>query len=499
MTSMPEVAGRNDDRYFGAVTGAPELVVRPLSGWNAQGVYSELSESSRRRLLAAVNNLSPADHDAVVTSRGHWHCLPETNAERLPGSDCAGRDRFRTGINFRGHYRVPVSNVIRPSGPDRASTAREPGKFEASFEGAMMNYEHDEGSYVEDSDEQQQQEEGDSEMRSRLEEEEGGRSRSYLRFSERVGVVGEETSGENGGHDHRVAGVGEVSEEGMGSEEGETEDISEDGDSLASATESEVLQKALDVLGLDIDGRVLPLSAEQDLLVQSLWIKPGATDLRPGLSATSTPSSLNNSKPCDPRSALAPHWIRRLDREVLFSPPSDPAEEEKLVTSIKKNLVAIVNNLSEDQWRYPPPPSFLPTSTSMTGSSSTNQEGLENGGGMWQEMHDAYLEREFNPLTLVRTHMADDEREVHPTQPPRELWMGEDEDEGLDSEASLRYLLSTPSPAVPPGSANLLLNHSGNPALGSARPLSRSSHRSFSRPAKSSSLTQQVSRLGMTE
>ncbi|PLW07041.1 hypothetical protein PCASD_24454 [Puccinia coronata f. sp. avenae] len=48
MTSMPEVAGRNDDRYFGAVTGAPELVVRPLSGWNAQGVYSELSESSRR-------------------------------------------------------------------------------------------------------------------------------------------------------------------------------------------------------------------------------------------------------------------------------------------------------------------------------------------------------------------------------------------------------------------------------------------------------------------
>ncbi|PLW12433.1 hypothetical protein PCANC_19156 [Puccinia coronata f. sp. avenae] len=40
--------GRNDDRYFGAVTGAPELVVRPLSGWNAQGVYSELSESSRR-------------------------------------------------------------------------------------------------------------------------------------------------------------------------------------------------------------------------------------------------------------------------------------------------------------------------------------------------------------------------------------------------------------------------------------------------------------------
>ncbi|PLW21381.1 hypothetical protein PCANC_03833 [Puccinia coronata f. sp. avenae] len=91
MTSMPEVAGRNDDRYFGAVTGGPELVVRPLSGWNAQGVYSELSESSRRRLLAAVNNLSPADHDAVVTSRGHWHCLPETNAERLPGSDCGQR------------------------------------------------------------------------------------------------------------------------------------------------------------------------------------------------------------------------------------------------------------------------------------------------------------------------------------------------------------------------------------------------------------------------
>ncbi|PLW09559.1 hypothetical protein PCANC_21262 [Puccinia coronata f. sp. avenae] len=48
--TLPEwcCQGRNDDRYFGAVTGAPELVVRPLSGWNAQGVYSELSESSRR-------------------------------------------------------------------------------------------------------------------------------------------------------------------------------------------------------------------------------------------------------------------------------------------------------------------------------------------------------------------------------------------------------------------------------------------------------------------
>jgi hypothetical protein len=33
---------------FGAVTGAPELVVQPLSGWNAQGMYSELAESSRR-------------------------------------------------------------------------------------------------------------------------------------------------------------------------------------------------------------------------------------------------------------------------------------------------------------------------------------------------------------------------------------------------------------------------------------------------------------------
>jgi hypothetical protein len=49
------VQGRNDDSYLGAVTGAPDLVGRPVGGWNAQGMYSELSESSRRvlyRLMA---------------------------------------------------------------------------------------------------------------------------------------------------------------------------------------------------------------------------------------------------------------------------------------------------------------------------------------------------------------------------------------------------------------------------------------------------------------
>ncbi|PLW11436.1 hypothetical protein PCANC_21274 [Puccinia coronata f. sp. avenae] len=62
--TLPEwcCQGRNDDRYFGAVTGAPELVVRPLSGWNAQGVYSELSESEsiRRPMWDVATSLGDA-------------------------------------------------------------------------------------------------------------------------------------------------------------------------------------------------------------------------------------------------------------------------------------------------------------------------------------------------------------------------------------------------------------------------------------------------------
>ncbi|PLW11465.1 hypothetical protein PCANC_09516 [Puccinia coronata f. sp. avenae] len=37
------VQGSPIDSSFGEVTGAPELVVGPLDGWNAQGMYSEVS------------------------------------------------------------------------------------------------------------------------------------------------------------------------------------------------------------------------------------------------------------------------------------------------------------------------------------------------------------------------------------------------------------------------------------------------------------------------
>ncbi|WAR59984.1 hypothetical protein PtB15_11B625 [Puccinia triticina] len=266
--------------------------------------------------------------------------------------------------------------------------------------------------------------------------------------------------------------------EGVGREEG-TREMSEFGeeelDSLAEASEDEVVRRALDILGLDADGRVLPLSADQELLLQSLWAKPGATDLRSGLAPAS-------AKPLDPDSALAPPWLRSLRHSVLFTPPSDPQEEEHLVNAIKKNLGSIVNNLSEDQWRYPPPPSFLPsTSCSAT---RANLEGLEGGHSTSHE-HEAYLQREFNPLSLVSSLPGDALSEL--AQPPRQLWLGEDEDDGLDSEASLIDLLNA-SPALPDSA-----NHSH---LSPTWPVPR---RSNTRHAQSSSLAKQVSRLGMTE
>ncbi|EFP78838.2 hypothetical protein PGT21_030016 [Puccinia graminis f. sp. tritici] len=324
-----------------------------------------------------------------------------------------------------------------------------------------MSDEQDEGSYIEE-DEEEEEEEEDQFTSSEFQQDERGGSMSYLRFHAPAGA-GEGLDSE--------PGEGEAREEGTEMEELDEEEL----DSLAEASEDQVVRRALEILGLDPDGRVLPLSADQELLLHSLWAKSGAADLRPGLAPAS-------AKPLDSHSALAPKWLRDLRHSVLFSPPSDPQEEENLVNAIKKNLCSIVNNLSEDQWRHPPPPSFLP-STSCS-SSRANPEGFEGATSSTHE-HEAYLQREFNPLSLVSSLAADSMADS--AQPPRQLWLGEDEDDGLDSEASLIDLLNA-SPALPE-SANQ--SH-----LSPTWPRPR---RSNTRHAQSSSLARQVSRLGMGE
>jgi len=336
----------------------------------------------------------------------------------------------------------------------------------------MMSDDHDEGSYEEE------EEEGFTS--SRFEAEEGGQSRSYLRFEE--GMEG----GLESPMESRERGTIGTMSSGLTGQETSMSGTEEE-DSLASAPESEVVGRALSILGLDPDGRLLPLSPDQERRLQSLWINPGSADL------PDDPPPLTN-KPLNPNSSLAPRWIRNLQNSVLFQPPNNPHEEELLLLAVRKNLAAIVNNLSEDQWRYPLPPSFLPTSTSKSG------QGQEGGGKMLETQHEGYLERSFNPLTVISKERGEGERqagrEEGGVEPPRHLWVGEDEDSGLDSDASLRDLL-LPDPArndSPIRSSLLRPNPSSDPTA----PFPRFP-RSATRHAQSSSLAKHVSRLGMAD
>ncbi|POW00534.1 hypothetical protein PSTT_13089 [Puccinia striiformis] len=327
-----------------------------------------------------------------------------------------------------------------------------------------MSNDREEGSYMEEEEEEYEEGQTDQFTSSEFQQDEGGRSTSYLRFSDPMSVGGERLEESEPGED---GGRGDGTE----MEDLEEEDF--------DTSESEVLQRALGILGLDQAGRVLPLSADQEVLLHSLWAKPGAADLRSGLAPVA-------AKPLDPNSALAPQWLRNLRQSVLFTPPSDPQEEENLLNAIKKNLSSIVNNLSEDQWRYPPPPSFLPSSTSYS-SSRMNPEGFESDYTLERD-HESYLRREFNPLSLVSS-LGSESSMADSAQPPRQLWLGEDEDEGMDSEASLLDLLNA-SPQLPESA-----NHSHlSPTWPRSLP-----RRSNTRHAQSSSLAKHVSRLGMAE
>ncbi|KAI9622186.1 hypothetical protein H4Q26_015220 [Puccinia striiformis f. sp. tritici PST-130] len=319
-----------------------------------------------------------------------------------------------------------------------------------------MSNDREEGSYMEEEEEEYEEGQTDQFTSSEFQQDEGGRSTSYLRFSDPMSVGGERLE------------ESEPGEEGGRGDGTEMEDLEEeDFDSLAEASESEVLQRALGILGLDQAGRVLPLSADQEVLLHSLWAKPGAADLRSGLAPVA-------AKPLDPNSALAPSGY------VTF------VKEENLLNAIKKNLSSIVNNLSEDQWRYPPPPSFLPSSTSYS-SSRMNPEGFESDYTLERD-HESYLRREFNPLSLVSS-LGSESSMADSAQPPRQLWLGEDEDEGMDSEASLLDLLNA-SPQLPESA-----NHSHlSPTWPRSLP-----RRSNTRHAQSSSLAKHVSRLGMAE
>ncbi|MBW0506694.1 hypothetical protein O181_046409 [Austropuccinia psidii MF-1] len=251
--------------------------------------------------------------------------------------------------------------------------------------------------------------------------------------------------------------------------DGNPNQLDDDIDSLLDASENQVENRALSILAMDRHGRVLPLPIESELLLNSLWSRNGNHDLR-------SSSNSSNLKPLDPNSSQAPNWIKKLQNDILIQPPSKQEDKDTLFEAIKQNLLSIVNNLSDDQWRFPPPPAFLPsTRTDLTRTAGLGTETLE----------ESYLQTDYNPCSqlCLNPHLPE------PTmQPPRNLWLGEEEDNGADSDVSLIDLL------------NVVATRNDSQSSHLPNPRSNLISRTLNtRHGQGSALARQVSRLGMTE
>ncbi|KAI8458021.1 hypothetical protein BY996DRAFT_4558889, partial [Phakopsora pachyrhizi] len=234
-------------------------------------------------------------------------------------------------------------------------------------------------------------------------------------------------------------------------------------DSLVDESDSVISKRALSILGMDSDGRVLRLSPDQERLSRSICNNNSSTDK----------NQSNNNRPIDSDSGTAPQWIKSLRDDVFIRRPIDKSDEITLVNSIQQNLLNIVNSLDDDQWLYSTPPAFLPTTNSLSnGVNSQIPEPIEED----------YLRTEFNPRSIASVIPSTSlEASLYP---PRQLWLGEEEDEGADSEVSLIDLLNV-TPSRGEGSI--------------PRRWEPSSGRRSTRHGQGSALARRVSRLGMTE
>ncbi|KAG0141558.1 hypothetical protein CROQUDRAFT_663654 [Cronartium quercuum f. sp. fusiforme G11] len=231
-------------------------------------------------------------------------------------------------------------------------------------------------------------------------------------------------------------------------------------DSLADRSEAEIAARASQILAIEATGRVLPLSAQQARELDTVW-----TCSRPSVGLPTYVNSQNGG----------PVWLERLREDVLFDTAGrSVVEEAELVGEIQANLRSLVNRLDEDQWLYPAPPAFSPSST-LTQIASI-------GGPEPPPPHEAYLETEFNPRSLASGLLLQPRPSEPSLLPPRQLWLGEEEDRGLE-EVSLIDLLNTT-----PASGRIRRQH-----------LSTRWGPPPSRHAQGSTLARQVSRLGMSE
>lgn len=137
------------------------------------------------------------------------------------------------------------------------------------------------------------------------------------------------------------------------------------------------------------------------------------------------------------------------------------------------------------RWLYPSPTAFSPSLSIQSNSLNLGLEGTSN------EIinHEKYLETDFNLHSLPSSSTSESEELF---LPPRSLWLGEEEDKGLESDVSLIDLLNT-TPTTQSRNGNRNANGSSNQAHLFRRNLLQHRH------AQGSALARQVSRLGMSE
>ncbi|KAH9813572.1 hypothetical protein DFH28DRAFT_332610 [Melampsora americana] len=229
-----------------------------------------------------------------------------------------------------------------------------------------------------------------------------------------------------------------------------------------------------EILCLDSNGKRLPYNSNQLNSLKSVW----------NSNLTGNPS--NHHQDFDDDSLMnEPIWLKKLRENVLFerNENDDQTQDQtSLVFEIQTNLKSLINQLNQDQWLYASPTAFSP---SLSIQSNSLNLGLE-GNSTESLNHERYLETDFNLHSLPLSDFSDlNEPNL---LPPRQLWLGEEEDKGLESDVSLIDLLNT--------TPNPNLNRNSN-LINSVWDLGRSKRPQ--RHAQGSALARQVSRLGMSE
>ncbi|EGG06366.1 uncharacterized protein MELLADRAFT_71900 [Melampsora larici-populina 98AG31] len=271
--------------------------------------------------------------------------------------------------------------------------------------------------------------------------------------------------------------------------------------------DSSKLEKLVsEILCLDSNGQLLPYNSNQIKSLQSVWNSANSNHT---ITHPSSDSVQDREWFNDQTQRIEPIWLKNLRESVLFDGSKsnetqnfqtyqkiNSIQEDELVFEIQQNLRSLVNGLNQDQWLYPSPTAFSPSLSIQSNSLNLGLEGTSS------EIinHEKYLETDFNLHSLPSSSSSEEASNL--LLPPRQLWLGEEEDKGLESEVSLIDLLNT-TPTTTTTTTTHHHHHQVN--LGRSGELSqRNVHQSRrnmfqQRHAQGSALARQVSRLGMSE